>query len=395
MTSPEIDEISDLPDRPHRKTDPLTAGSTFRGYSEASGDDFIPIQTEAGSIYRLKSSGFGSTLPYDPNHLQVVDANGNTLSTQQLYAEYLLIDAPEAGTYFVRLHANNRDISSHGLYEISFEEYDGHVTGTRKADWLPGSRLDEIVFARGGNDTVYGESGNDSLYGEKGHDNLSGGDGEDSLLGGAGSDTLHGGDDGDRLDGGAGQDRLDGSNGDDVLRGGAQSDFLLGGDGNDRLLGEQGNDRLAGGSGDDLLHGGNGRDLLNGLEGSDYIKGGNGNDTLNGNDGWDLLNGGEGSDVFVFDKPVSFEIDAIEKFSFSDDTILISSKGLRGRTAEDIASSARLVQGGEIIDIGPVGSAFLVEFDTSGLLINIKSDRYVFLIGETHTDQLSDVFDFF
>ncbi|UWQ55440.1 calcium-binding protein [Leisingera caerulea] len=395
VTSPEIDEISDLPDRPHQKIEPLTAGSTFRGYSEASGDDYIPIQAEAGSIYRLNTSGFGSTLPYDPNFLQIVDSKGNTVSTQQLYAEYLLFDAPETGTYFVRLHGNDRDISSHGLYKISFEDYDGHVTGSRKAEWLPGSRLDEVVFARGGNDTVYGESGNDSLYGEKGRDSLSGGDGEDSLFGGAGADTLHGGDDGDRLDGGAGQDRLDGSSGDDVLRGGAQSDFLLGGDGNDRLLGEQGNDRLAGGRGDDLLRGGNGHDVLTGLDGSDYIKGGNGNDTLNGNDGWDLLNGGEGSDVFVFDKPVSFEIDAIEKFSFNDDTILISSKGLRGRTAEDIADSAQLVRDGDILDFGSAEDSFQVEFETDGLLIKIKSGQYVLLIGETHTDQLSDVFGFF
>lgn len=431
LTSPEIDEIFDLPSRPNRKMDPLTAGATFTGYSEAFGDDYIPIKAETDVIYKLEVSGFGSSLPYDPKTLKVVDSIGKTVSSQNLSADYMLLDAREPGTYFVRLSGNDWDSSGYGLYEISFDEYDGHVTGTGEAQWLPGSRLDEVVHARGGNDSVFGELGNDSLYGERGNDALSGGEGQDSLVGGGGADNLFGGQGEDWLDGGAGRDHLDGDQHDDVLLGGAQSDTLLGGDGadslfgeggrdqliggtgndvllggvrsdtlqgdsgTDRLFGEGGNDQLLGGLGGDILHGGAGHDTLTGEQGSDYLKGGNGDDTLNGNEDWDLLNGGKGADVFVFENPDDFEIDAIEEFSFADDTILISSKGLRGMTAEDIAGTARLVGDGETVDFGHEGESFQVEFKRGGLLFKVKTDQYVLLIGETHSAELSGVFDFF
>ena len=92
-----------------------------------------------------------------------------------------------------------------------------------------GGAAGEIVFARGGDDTLTGAGGNDRLYG---------GDGADELDGGAGRDLLSGGDGDDRIEGGAGND---------VLLGGAGADaFVFGpGFGRDKLRDfEDGTDTL-------------------------------------------------------------------------------------------------------------------------------------------------------
>ena len=204
------------------------------------------------------------------------------------------------------------------------------------AEWLQGSRLDDVLTGdananslrgRDGNDTIYGgdgddelrgNKGRDTLYGEAGHDTLNGGADHDTLFGGTGddllegrlgNDTLSGGDGNDTLNGESGDDHLHGNGGADVLNGGDGvdhlhgsdgADTLNGGTGNDTLTGGDGNDTLNGGTGNDTLTGGDGNDTLNGGIDNDTLTGGDGNDTLNGGAGVDTLTGGAGADTFVF-----------------------------------------------------------------------------------------------
>ena len=57
---------------------------------------------------------------------------------------------------------------------------------------IPGL-ADDIIYARGGADSVDGGGGNDFLYGEDGNDTLLGGAGNDLMDGGAGADSMVGG----------------------------------------------------------------------------------------------------------------------------------------------------------------------------------------------------------
>ena len=80
-----------------------------------------------------------------------------------------------------------------------------------------------------------GTRGDDVLRGKGGDDALKGGKGDDKLVG-------RGGD--DRLEGGAGRDVLKGGGGDDKLKGGGGADRLIDGPGKDVLFGGPGADRF-------------------------------------------------------------------------------------------------------------------------------------------------------
>lgn len=60
---------------------------------------------------------------------------------------------------------------------------------TDKNDKKTGGNADEIINAKGGNDTVDGGGGKDKLDGGSGNDQLTGGADNDTLLGGSGNDT--------------------------------------------------------------------------------------------------------------------------------------------------------------------------------------------------------------
>jgi len=63
------------------------------------------------------------------------------------------------------------------------------IFGSFSADYLPGTRCDDVIFGLPGNDTLIGRAGNDVLLGNRGNDRLLGGDGEfDILRGGSGHD---------------------------------------------------------------------------------------------------------------------------------------------------------------------------------------------------------------
>jgi len=89
-----------------------------------------------------------------------------------------------------------------------------HVRGRRIVDtnrghYLAGGGHDDVIFGRGGNDTILGGAGDDRLYGGPGNDVITGGSGADRIYAGPGSDTIDVADgERDVVDCGAGNDHV-------------------------------------------------------------------------------------------------------------------------------------------------------------------------------------------
>ncbi|CAA2102396.1 Bifunctional hemolysin/adenylate cyclase [Methylobacterium bullatum] len=230
---------------------------------------------------------------------------------------------------------------------------------TDEKDYILGYSGNDVIYGRGGDDTIFGDSdsatnyiGSDTLYGGGGNDLLIGDNGVDTLYGGSGDDrfvmrydlfvddvygqsgtdtlaffafdraanvnlsqksyfivggeegkqtvsgveNVSGTDQNDKLTGDAANNLLSGNIGDDQLNGGAGNDTLQGGDGVDRVVGASGDDVLSGDGSSDKLFGGEGKDVLNGGTSDDALFGDAGNDSLRGDDGNDTLIGGAGND---------------------------------------------------------------------------------------------------
>jgi len=120
----------------------------------------------------------------------------------------------------------------------------GAMVGTRGADQLRGTKLPDVILARGGKDQVHGGRGGDFVCTGPGADRVGGGPGADWIELGGDDDVARGGSGSDRLSGGGGADRLFGDGGGDRLLGGFGPDLLRGGDGRDRLAGGPGRDEL-------------------------------------------------------------------------------------------------------------------------------------------------------
>lgn len=191
------------------------------------------------------------------------------------------------------------------------------VTGTENADVIngvpeyfglrEGALVSDLIYGRGGNDSIDVANGENVVYGGLGNDWINGGIDRDKLFGETGNDFLAGGDQDDQLDGGANDDELRGESG------------------SDRLLGQGGRDILLGGDGTDTLSGGSANDTLDGETGNDTLDGGSGNDALYG---------GAGSDRFVFGS--NSDQDTISDFERAFDTIVLISLPAQVDTFSDL-----------------------------------------------------------
>jgi Ca2+-binding RTX toxin-like protein len=217
--------------------------------------------------------------------------------------------------------------------------------------------VDEVIYAKAGNDTIEGFRGNDILYGEDGNDDLWGQRGDDILYGGDGSDTLSGGyglgstydsfgmdtfvfhleslsEDvitdfdlvGDIID--LSHSSLSQLNdytdlnatqdGDDVLLTLGNNHLIRilnvlineldnssfafytlpsATEGDDTLYGSYDSEEIYGLGGNDSIYGETGNDTLDGGDGDDTIYGGDGDDVIYGSDGYDVIYGGAGNDT--------------------------------------------------------------------------------------------------
>ncbi|VEP11585.1 conserved hypothetical protein [Hyella patelloides LEGE 07179] len=229
-------------------------------------------------------------------------------------------------------------------------------------DSLMGTDRGDLLFGRGGNDTIVGLEGSDILNGDNGSDRLYGGGNNDSLNGGNSDDIVIAGEGRDTLVGGSGNDALTGQGGFDILEGGEGNDTLVGGNGEDTITGGSGTDILLE-SGDlnftltdgqlvargtDIfseveqanLTGGGSSNILDasdaGLEvtlfgagGADILLGGSSDDVLTGGSGADTLTGGAGNDRFTYNS-ISDRNDTIVDFQPGSDTLNFSAAGFGG-----------------------------------------------------------------
>lgn len=240
--------------------------------------------------------------------------------------------------------------------------------GTKKADFLTGGNLNDLIVAAGGNDEVQGLGGNDRLFG---------GDGADTIDGGAGDDFLYGGssfrDSGDLILGGDGSDTAYGGYGNDVIKGGTGNDLLRGEVGKDRLVGGSGNDKLEGGSGVDNLVGGSGNDVLVGGARNDKLNGGGGNDKVIGSKGNDRLKGGGGADEFVFSG--KFGKDVIVDFNGKSESDVIDLIGIASVTSfRDLKQNHATNQGDDLLL--QFGSQTILILDTQKS--DLEADDFLF-----------------
>lgn len=169
------------------------------------------------------------------------------------------------------------------------------VIGTRHADTITGSALDNDLVGRGGNDIIDGGDGDDLIYGDAKHQyaiNYPELLGNDILNGGAGNDIIVGGDGADIINGGDGMDTLIGGAGNSTIAD-FDNDILNGGAGNDILRGLPGNDTLNGGADDDVLEDDYGTNILNGDSGDDTFK----TWLSDGNTSINQMDGGTGEDI--------------------------------------------------------------------------------------------------
>ncbi|MCG7630507.1 PKD domain-containing protein [Epibacterium sp. MM17-32] len=236
-------------------------------------------------------------------------------------------------------------------------------SGTRDADFILGTEVDDIAKGLGGDDVIYMGEGNDLV---------NAGDGDDTMYGGAGNDTLRGFE---------GEDIAFGGEGDDLI----YADVAFGEGGNDTLRGDSGADSLSGGEGRDAIIGGAGDDVLSGGNGVDRLAGGAGDDVLIADMEDARLSGGRGFDVVVFAEAADvFEftgrrVDGIEAMDFTnglENTLNITRwYDIRQSNLDELAVSGDL---GDVVNI-----SLEMESDGQEERDGVTYDRYIDATGET------------
>lgn len=214
--------------------------------------------------------------------------------------------------------------------ELTLRSGDGNDVVTVAAN----VKVNIVVDAGAGDDTVTTGAGNDRVDGGLGNDRIDSGDGRDDVFGNSGDDTLDAGDGDDVVYGGDGADRL---------AGGAGVDFIEGGRGNDELDGGAGKDMLSGGLDDDTLRGGEGDDAIYTGAGKDTVDNRSGSDTVYAQNAIDLINAASGARNTV----VNVEIGAAKGVSIE------GSDAFKQRVGAEI----------EFLRSSPNGQRMLAQFD--------------------------------
>ena len=323
----------------------LTAGETFHGFLDGSGDnDWIRVELAAGASYMITVAGrdpdgaTGPQMAAKDTVLEILDADGNrvvlkddltaaeaSMNSRANPSHPILIFEPEAdGVYYLNVSSFDEVAATDnsGGYSLQLTELDPPPDPNRDMELTGTANPDKLVGA-GGQDTLRGaseeaseadsdNSDDDFLSGGGANDELFGESGDDTLEGGPGADTLNGGangEDGDTITYARSAEAVTVNLGKATATGGeAEGDVIenieniIGSSWDDWLRGDTNDNILTGGAGDDtLIGGGGGNDELNGGAGDDELNGGEGNDELNGGAGADVLNGGPGVDTISYD----------------------------------------------------------------------------------------------
>lgn len=254
--------------------------------------------------------------------------------------------AAKNNKYYINVEVRDSDgLTDHQFVTVEVTDAGDTILGqVNKSDLInathpgifggaPGASND-IIYGRGGGDTLNGEGGNDRIYGfENSGDNYLGGDGNDTFFDlsdndlNAKPDNFFGDGDFDYVSYELAKEgiRLDLTNPNPIPHSGASEgdeysgvEGFIGTDFSDAMTGNGEANAFRGGKAGDVLKGNGGNDDLNGGEGADDLDGGAGNDFLGGDDkDMDQLRGGAGDDTY-----------AVQVFSASlQDTVYESAGG--------------------------------------------------------------------
>lgn len=173
------------------------------------------------------------------------------------------------------------------------------IIKTDKSETIEGTNDDDVIIAKGGDDSIWAWYGDDTIKAGGGNDIIGVFQGTDHVDGGAGSDLLwfyFAKNDVSvdlmkhrvtfRSEGGMGRTIFTNIEG---VAGSKFGDNLKGSKGDDRLYGQEGSDIIKGRGGDDLINGGTSGDTLFGNEGNDRFIATSGTDRINGGSGIDAL----------------------------------------------------------------------------------------------------------
>ncbi|WP_293868713.1 Hint domain-containing protein [uncultured Alsobacter sp.] len=172
------------------------------------------------------------------------------------------------------------------------------ISGTGGDDNLSTNGSD-LIFGKGGNDTLTGGASPVTFFGEEGDDKLVTGSGGGFIDGGIGNDTLIAGDGDTIILSGSGDNLIETGGGNATVSLGSGNNTVTGGDGDIVVTSEGGNNTIVLGSGNANLQLGGGADNITAGSGELIVDGGAGNDTITGGDGFMSVSGGEGDDTIV------------------------------------------------------------------------------------------------
>ena len=329
--------------------DLLDGGSGNDLLEGGNGDDTL----YGGSGRDRLFGGRGNDTLVDTEALRV----SGGLGIDTLVADYRRLAFGGAG---ISLGANGESAIRERSADRVILRYDGieefQVTGTRFDDVLQGRAGDDVLNGFRGNDELFGEAGDDLLNGGTGADAMSGGRGDDIYVLDNAADVVNEAD-------GQGTDTVNASI--SYRLGAFVENLNLTGSGATVGRGNEIGNVLMGNDSDNTLMGFGGNDRLRGLGGDDVLGGGAGNDVLAGGDGQDRLNGGAGRDQFVFDSALGTgNVDTLVDFNVLADTLVLDNAVFTRFAATGPIAARHFVSGAAALD----ANDFLVYDDASGIL---------------------------
>ncbi|HEY9540839.1 MAG TPA: M91 family zinc metallopeptidase, partial [Luteimonas sp.] len=237
----------------------------------------------------------------------------------------------------------------------------------------------DVALARGQQLTVRTGDGNDNIEIDpsvKVNFIIEAGDGDDTIQGGGGND---------RIDGGAGNDAIDTGEGFNYAFGGSGEDIITGGDDNNTLYGGDGIDTISGGRGNDYIEGGNGDDVIVATGGKNVLSGGLGDDNITASGNGDRVYTGGGTNTVgnLGAEGLAYSAGVGDKLTGTGtadpnvvNVVLNSDAGLKGVKLEGSEAFVQRVEADlEMLRASPNGQQMLAEFDKSAANGNIVTIR--------------------
>jgi hypothetical protein len=237
----------------------------------------------------------------------------------------------------------------------------------------------DVKLAQGQQLTVRTGGGNDSIDIDpsvKVNFIIEAGEGDDTIQGGAGDDRIDGGGGNDKIDTGGGFNYVFGGSGDDAITGGDNNNTLYGGDGIDTITGGKGNDYIEGGQGNDIIKDGGGNNVLSGGLGDDTITASGNADRIYTGGGTNTV-GNIGNDGLVYAAGVNDKLTGVGKGDPNTvNVVLNSDAGVKGVKVEGSDAFVQRVQADiEMLRSSPNGQKMLAEFDKAAAEGNVVTIR--------------------